>query len=442
MGGEKMNLLPKIQETNLKGKVVLIRVDHNVVKKGIIKDPYRIDASLETIKYVILKGGKPIIMSHIGRPRDKKTGKIEISEKTSVKPIVEYLKTKLNLEFIIPSIQPDENYGLKDLEVSDLIKALRLNKIDGIYLPNTRWFAGEEAGDESTIKFGKELSGLADIFVNDAFGSWQPHASTIEPTKYIPSYTGLLMQKEIENLSRVLNPKRPLLAVVAGSKFDTKIRPLTAILKMADHLVLGGVIYNAYLCAKYGFTIKGVSEGDIQSAKNFIKETKLYQDKILELPYIIESDILEEKTDGKFRIHDIRNLKQGCSLNYILDISPESFQLDKIKQVFFTANTIFVNAVMGFTPNFSEGTIALDLLINENKQASKLFGGGDTLQELKTLLPKIYKPALENDKFYFFTGGGTILKAIEQGSAAGLSPIHALLKKNQIKSKNREAFKK
>ncbi len=415
--------LPKIQDADLKNKIVLIRVDHNVVKNGRIKDPYRIDMSLETIKYVISKGGRPILMSHVGRPRNKKTGEIEVSEKTSVKPIIEYLKKKTDLIFITP----EENINFQNLMIDSLINELRNNEISGIYLPNTRWFEGEEAGGEKKRKFGKELADLADVFVNDAFGSWQPHASTIEPTKYLPSFAGILMQKEIENLSKVLNPQRPLVAVIAGSKFDTKIGTLTSLLKKADHLVLGGVIFNAYLCAKYGFSIKGITEEDLKAAQEFLEFSDELSHKILELPFIIESDILEEKLIGKFRIRNIHEIKPGTKLNFVLDVSAKSFELEKVKNIFLKAQTIFVNAVMGFTPNFYEGTFALNSLIDQNKKANKLFGGGDTLQEFKTLLPKVYQQALKDEKYYFFTGGGTVLKVVKEGTAFGLEPVQALM---------------
>ncbi len=416
--------LPKIQDADLKNKIVLIRVDHNVVKKGKIKDPYRIDASLDTIQYVISKGGKPILMTHVGRPRDKKTGEIDVSEKTSVKPIIEYLKKKTNLRFVTP----ENNINFQSLKIDSLIKELRNNKISGIYLPNTRWFEGEESGGEKTRMFGKELADLADVFVNDAFGSWQPHASTIEPTKYLPSYAGILMQKEIENLSKVLNPQRPLVAVIAGAKFDTKIGTLTSLLKMADHLVLGGVIYNAYLCAKYGFSIKGITDEDLKAAKEFLKFSDEFSDKILELPFIIESDVLEKKIVEKFRIRNIHETEPGTKLNFVLDVSAKSFELKQVKEIFLEARTIFVNAVMGFTPNFYEGTFSLNSLIDQNKNANKLFGGGDTLQEFKPLLPEIYQQALKDEKYYFFTGGGTVLKAIKEGTAFGLEPVKALMR--------------
>lgn len=422
-----MQKIPQIQDAELKGKIVLIRVDHNVVKKGIIKDPYRIDASLDTIKLALNNGGKPILMSHVGRPKDKKTGKIEISEKTSVQPIVQYLNNKLGLTFITPEIQYLGDTGLSELSFQEELEKLKAGEVDGLYLPNTRWFAGEESKDEKTETLAKQLAELADIFVNDAFGSWQPHASTYNITKFLPSYAGLLMQKEIENLKSVLEPIRPFLAVVAGSKFDTKIGSLTALLKSADHLIIGGVIYNAYLCAKYGFRIKGISDEDIQAASEFVTLTQEYPGKIVEPLFIVESDLLEEKTEGSYRTHNIHDLKAGTELNYVLDVAPQAFKEKHLQEILNSANTIFVNAVMGFTPHFGEGTVAMYDLIDKNKKAAKLFGGGDTLQEFKNLLPMIYQKALTDNKYYFFTGGGTILKAIKEGSAFGLEPVKALM---------------
>ena len=301
------------------------------------------------------------------------------------------------------------------------------NRIDGIYLPNTRWFEGEEAEGETSDRLALQLAGLADIFVNDAFGSWQPHASTVLVNRHLPSYAGFLMQKEIENLERIFHPEPPFVAVVAGSKFDTKIDSLYALIKKADFLVLGGVIYNAYLCARYGIEIAGISQEDLKHAKKFVDFTKQYSEKLVELPYIVESDVLDEKIEGKYRIHHIHDLKTGTKLNYVLDVAPKSFHDKKVNDVFRRAKSTFVNAVMGYTPHFNEGTIALDQLIDENIEAVKLYGGGDTMQELKRLLPGLYIVALDSPKYYIFTGGGAVLKAIQEGTTLGLAPVKALV---------------
>ncbi len=420
-----------LQEADLKDKIVLVRVDHNVVKKGIIHDPYRIDATIGTLYYINAKGGKIILMTHVGRPKNKKTGEIKIDDNSSVQPIVNYLENKLHLTVKVPEFTSTENKGYQGIEtsVNHLIRELKENKIDAIYLPNTRWFAGEESKGDEADRFAYQLAGLADIFVNDAFGSWQAHASTVKVAKYLPSYAGFLMQKEIENLDRIYNPQRPFISVVAGSKFDTKIDSLNALLKVSDYLVLGGVIYNAYIAAKYGFEIKGVEPDDMEYAKNFVKFAKKYPGKLLELPFIVESDTMEGRIKGKFRTHDIRQLKKGTKLNYILDVDPKSFHEAEIQKIFKLAKTVFVNAVMGFMPYFHDGTIALDELIDKNPEATKLYGGGDTLQELKRLLPGLYIVALDDPKYYIFTGGGAVLKAIQEGNVLGIEPIKALIKK-------------
>lgn len=418
----------QIQDADLKDKIVLVRVDHNVVKNGIIHDPYRIDATIGTLFYIIAKGGKLILMSHVGRPKDKKTGEIHIDANSSVQPIVDYLQNKLHIKLGMPEFEANPGLGYVGIQTSinHMIKELRENKIDGIYLPNTRWFLGEESKGKEADSFAYQLAGLADIFVNDAFGSWQAHASTVGVTKYLPSYAGFLMQKEIQNLDRIFQPKRPFVAVVAGAKFDTKIDSLTALLKTADNLILGGVIYNAYLCAKYGIQIKGIEEEDIKQAQFFVDFSKQFPDKLIELPYIIESESMEGRLKGKYKTIDVRKLQKGDNLNYVLDVAKLSFKEKKVLDVFHNAQTIFVNAVMGYTPYFNEGTIALDELIDENLEAVKLYGGGDTMQELKRLLPGLYILALDNPNYYIFTGGGAVLKAIQEGTYMGLEPVNAL----------------
>lgn len=425
--------LPLIQEAHLKDKVVLVRVDHNVAKKGAIEDPYRIDATLGTLFYIAAKGGKPILMTHVGRPRDKKTKEIAISDKSSVQPIVQYLQNKLQITFHSPSPAQTSAYGYTDMDpcITDAVKDLRSGKIDALYLPNTRWFQGEEAKGEDEDRFARQLAALADVYVNDAFGSWQANASTAAIAKYLPAYAGFVMQKEIVNLEKILTPEKPFISVVAGAKFDTKIGPLNALLEKSDHLILGGVIYNAYLCAKYGLKINGITDEDIAAAQKFVEFSEKFPGRVLELPVIVESDLMEEKQAGKFRTHQIQQLKSGTALNYVLDIAPDSFQDKQVRDLFLSAKIIFVNAVMGYTPNFTEGTTAMDLLIDENRQALKMFGGGDTLQELRNLLPGIYMKALDDPGYVMFTGGGAVLNAIEQNSPYGMEPVKALIRNRQ-----------
>jgi len=420
--------LPLIQNADLNNKVVLVRFDHNVVKDGLIRDPYRIDRTIGTLFNIVERGGRPILMTHVGRPKDKKTGEIRCEAGESVEPIVEYLEHKLHTKFHAPKFPVDPKFGIFSIDTSInlAIRDLKERRIGGIYLPNTRWFRGEEAEGEEGEKFSLQLAGLANIYVNDAFGSWQPHASTYNITKYLPSYSGFLMQQEIINLDYVINPQRPFLAVVAGAKYGTKIKPLYALYEKVDHLILGGVIYNTFLCAKYGISIEGIPEQDITSAKDLVEKDQVKK-KIIELPYIIESDTLEGKIEGKYRTILIRDFKKGKKYGYILDIDRESFRDPLLVETLLSAKTIFVNAVMGYTPHFTTGSEALDRTIDQNRSALKMYGGGDTLQEFKNLCPGLYLSVLDNTQYYFFTGGGAVLTAIEQGSPYGLKPVKALM---------------
>src|SRR5208337_636752 len=287
----------------------------------------------------------------------------------------------------------------------------------------------EEAGGEARENFALQLAGLADIFINDAFGSWQPHASTYDVTKHLPSYAGFLMQQEIANLNSVINPGRPFIAVVAGAKYDTKIGPLYAIYDKVDKLILGG-----FLCAKYGVRIEGVSDKDITAASDLVEKDRA-NTKIVELPYLVESDTLEGKVEGKYRSLSIKDFSPGKQYKYILDIDARSFEDAAVAGSILDARTIFVNAVMGYTPHFTAGSAALDSTIDHNRTAIKMYGGGDTLQEFKNLCPGLYLSVLDNTQYYFFTGGGTVLTAIEQGSPYGLKPVQALMEnKSAVKN--------
>jgi len=421
--------LPLIQDADLRGKVVLVRVDHNVVKNGQIRDPYRIDATLGTLYNIVERGGRIILMTHVGRTRDKETGRIKVEDDTSVQPVVEYLERKLYTKFVVPRFPVDPEWGIKEIDTSiNLhIKDLLAHKIGGIYLPNTRWFQGEEDTGEKRKRFALQLAGLADVFVNDAFGSWQAHVSTFDITKYLPSFAGFLLQRELINLKYVLEPQRPFVAVVAGAKYDTKIGPLREIYKKVDYLILGGIIYNTFLCAKYNVRVRGVTESDIKAAKDLVNQDNKAK-KIVELPLVVESDIIDGRVEGKYRTISIKDFKEGREYGYFLDVAHESFDTSGVTEIIGSAKTIFVNAVMGRTPHFFEGSEKLDRTIDKNRHAQKFYGGGDTLQEFKNLSPGLYLAAMDSAQYYFFTGGGTVLKAIEEGTPYGLEPVNALIK--------------
>jgi phosphoglycerate kinase len=424
--------LPLIQDADLEGKVVLVRFDHNVVKGGAIRDPFRIDRTIGTLFHIVERGGRPIMMTHVGRPKDKKTGAITCRPEESVEPVVRYLEQKLHTKLHVPALPDEPERGIAgiDTSINLAVRDLRDRKIGGIYLPNTRWFRGEEDAGDLRERFALQLAGLADVYVNDAFGSWQPHASTYNITRHLPSCAGFLLQQEIMHLEGVMNPERPFLAVVAGSKYDTKIKPLNAIYDKVDRLVLGGVIYNTYLCAKYQVRIKGVSEEDRALAQELVEKDR-HAGKIVELPLLVESDVPDGRIEGKYRTVSVNDFQPGNSYGYVLDIDPRSFEERTVASAISTAKTIFVNAVMGYTPHFAAGSQALDNTIDQNRNAMKMYGGGDTLQEFKNLLPGLYLSVMDDASYYFFTGGGTVLTAIEHGSPYSLKPVQALMEANR-----------
>ena len=128
-------------------------------------------------------------------------------------------------------------------------------------------------------------------------------------------------------------------------------------------------------------------------------------------------------------MHDIRKIEPGTNLNFVLDIAKQSFDEPNVKEIIAGAKMFFVNAVMGLTPYFTEGTIALDRSIDANKDAMKLFGGGDTLQDMNQFVPDIYYKAIDDPKYYMFTGGGAVLNAIQEGTVLGIEPVKALVRK-------------
>jgi phosphoglycerate kinase len=470
------SLLRRIQDVDLRDKIVLVRVDHNTKRilddddddfGGLkIADPFRIESSIPTLYCIIERGGRPIVMTHVNRPRDKKTKKITVldEERDGTSAIARYLSKKLGCVFASPRVlrrregEEEEDDGgiemsqfFKDGTMQTMIEDLKARRIGGIYLPNVRWFSGEERGEEACgARLAREMASMADVFVNDAFGSWQPHVSTFEVAKLLPSYAGLLMQRELDAMRRVLEPKRPFVAVVAGSKVNTKIGTLINVAKKCDAMILGGVIYNAYLSAKYGVKIKGVDEEDVELARKYLVNAEEVRDKLLELPTLVESKEVDGcgcvPVDGRcttmpneyddVRLVHVKDMKAGNEYGFINDVAPVSYLDEKIVQAVRTAKTILVNAVMGYTSKgFHEGTVGLDELIRKNIDSSSpanvFFGGGDTLQEFKSLSPGSYLNALENPQTYLFTGGGTVLKVIEEGEVGKLDIVRVLTEQGE-----------
>ena len=248
-------------------------------------DAFRVDATVATLYTIVERGGRPILITHVGRPFDPKARRISCSDDESVIPVraLPLAQARRHVRRARFPRRPDEGILDVDTSVNWLVEDLKNRRVGGVYLPNARWFAGEEGlvagpdADETALardRFATQLAGLADVFVNDAFGSWQPHVSTLGVAKLLPSYAGLLMQRECDALRALIEPKRPFVAVLAGSKLDTKIGTVRAVAERCDALLLGGVLYNAYVAAKRGVDVEGVSEGDVELAREFYSTTR------------------------------------------------------------------------------------------------------------------------------------------------------------------------
>jgi len=398
-----------IRDVDVRGKRVLVRVDFNVpLDEGKVADDTRIQAALPTIRYLLDRHATLILCSHLGRPKG------QVDDSLKMDPVAERLAELLEQ----PVTKLDDCVGPA---VESAVRQAGSGEV--MLLENTRFHPEEKANDP---EFARQLARLADLYVNDAFGSYRAHVSTYDVARLLPAYAGALLQKELKNLHKVLNPKRPFIAVIAGAKYDTKIGPLKSLYTQVDHLILGGLMYNTFLSAKYGVDIAGVSKEDRTLAMELVDLDKKER-KILELPYLVESDTTEGKNEGHYRTVSIDDFKKGKTVNYLLDMDPRSLEETAVKDAIHSAKTIFVNAVMGLMPSFFEGSQALYRLIAENGSAMKLFGGGDTLQELKNLCPGVYMEGLDAPETYYFTGGGSVLAAIEKGSPYRLQPVEALM---------------
>lgn len=176
--------------------------------------------------------------------------------------------------------------------------------------------------------------------------------------------------------------------------------------------------------------MKGIEESDIELANVLVEQDKV-ENKILELPSLVETDTLSGRYEGQYRTINTKDFSGGQQYGYVVDVDPASFETPEVRKVLESAMTIFVNAVMGMMPAFWHGTSKMDEAIDRNTTAQKFFGGGDTLQEFKSLWPGLYQAALDSPKYYLFTGGGTVLKVLEEGDPFALPTVRALIENGE-----------
>lgn len=387
-----------IRDLELRGKRVLMRVDFNVPldDKLNITDDTRIRASLPTIKYAIDKGAKVILMSHLGRPDGK------INEAMRLAPAAKRLGELLGKKAL----------ALKDCIGDEVKKAVSAMKNgDVVLLENLRFHAEEEKNDPA---FAKELASLGDLYVNDAFGTaHRAHASTEGATRYLPSASGFLLEKEIEYLGNMVdNPKRPFVAILGGAKVKDKIKVIDNLLNKVDALLIGGGMAYTFLKAK-GKTI-GASKLD----KDGFETARLALEKAAKknVSMLLPIDnVVAEKMDPNAKTKLVgEDIPEGW---IGLDVGPKTVKLfeGRLKD----AKTIVWNGPLGVfeMDKFAKGTEEVAKFIAGLKGAITVIGGGDTAAAMS-------KFKLDSKMTHISTGGGASLEYLEGKPLPGIAALN------------------
>lgn len=390
-----------LNDIDFNGKKAVIRVDFNVPLDENFKvtDDTRIEAAKPTIDKILKDGGSVILMSHLGRPKGKE-------EKYSLKHIVEKTSEVLGVKvkFVADSIGEEVEAAAKDLQPGEVL-----------LLENLRFYKEEEAGDKD---FAKKLANLGDVYVNDAFGTaHRAHASTTIIAQYFPEHKvfGALLAKEIESLNKVLkDSKKPVTAVLGGSKVSSKITVIENILDKIDHMLIGGGMTFTFIKAMGGKIGDSICEDDkMELALEILAKAKEKNVQI-HLPVdVIAADGF--KNDAKTQVVDSNNIPDGWQG---LDAGPKS--LEDFKKVILESKTILWNGPLGVfeMENFANGTIELGKFIAEATQngAFSLVGGGDSVAAVKQF-------GLEPKMSYVSTGGGAMLEMLEGKTLPGIAAI-------------------
>jgi len=392
-----------ISSYDFKGKKALIRVDFNVPlnENFEITDDTRMRAALPTIKKIIEGGGSPIIMSHLGRPKNGP------EEKFSLKPLVKHLSELLDGATV--KIAPDC--------IGDEVKAMANDIKPGevLILENLRFYKEETAGDE---EFAKKLAENGDCWVNDAFGTaHRAHASTAVIAKFFPNdkMFGYLIESEVESLDKVVkNPQRPLTAIMGGAKVSSKITIIENLLGTVDNLILGGGMTYTFVKANGGKVGDSICEDDyIETAKNIEKLAKEKGVNVVIATDVLAADAFSNDANTKIcAANEIPDGWQG------LDAGPES--IAKMKEVIENSGTILWNGPVGVfeMETFSAGTKAIGAAIVEatKKGAFSLVGGGDSVAAANQF-------GIAPGVSYISTAGGALLEYLEGKSLPGVAAV-------------------
>mgnify|MGYP001619454931 CR=1 FL=1 len=401
-----MNFLT-LRDIDIEGKKVLVRADFNVsIKNGMVEDDTRLKATIPTINFLLEKNCKIILMSHLGRPKDLlKEGKSfeEIKKELTLRPVAEDLSEILGMDVVFA----ENSISLDSVDTN-------MPEGDIVLLENIQFNKGETKNDE---EYAKKLASLADVYVNDGFAqSHREYASFCAITKFLPSCAGFLVEKEVKELSKLLNPERPFIAIVAGAKAD-KIEALKALANKADKILIGGVLANTFLKAK------GVDIG----ASKFDEETFNAAEGLIELAgkkLVLPADfVAADKIDNSANTQ-ILGVDKMSGDWMALDIGPETIQ--NYKNELKDAKTVFWAGPLGVfeMEKFSAGTKEIGEFLG-NLNCAKIAGGGDTGAAINSF-------DLADKMTYVSTGGGASLEFIEK---EGKLPALVSLEKAYKKSK-------
>ena len=388
-----------IRDADVAGKRVFVRVDFNVpLADGRVTDDSRIRAAIPTIMTLVQAGAKVILASHLGRPNGK------VSDSLRLRPVGQRLTELLRRNVPVTG-------DALGLGTEDALKRMRPGEI--LMLENLRFHAEEEANDPA---FAATLASYADIYVNDAFGSaHRAHASTVGIAKLLPAYAGLLMERELEMLSKLLEaPERPFAAILGGAKVSDKIRVIDHLLTKVDMLVLGGGMANTFLLAQGKAIGKSLAEPDrVQDAQRILATAEKNGVRVV-LP--VDVIVAKEVTRGtEYKTLQAEKIPASW---HIVDLGKAS--QDLMVEALSDARTVFWNGPLGVfeIPSFAHGTNAVARLLADRAEhgATVVIGGGDSVAS-------ITQQGLADKMTHISTGGGASLEFLEGRELPGVTVL-------------------